>query len=122
MKTIQETLFGYPDNPVLDGEQGILGETLEHYGGVLPLMQRWTARTFCRHKPGHREGISTLRISLEDIRPPALGADFDETWICMTRPIVTGVIDSTTDKAPFREGESHVVLRDHVHVVHLQQL
>ena len=37
------------------------------------------------------------------------GTGLDEIWMCCTVPIVTGVIDTRTKKAPFREGESHVL-------------
>ena len=36
------------------------------------------------------------------------GTGLDEIWMGCTVPIVTGVIDTRTGKAPFREGESHV--------------
>ena len=49
------------------------------------------------------------------------GTGLDEVWMCCTVPIVTGVIDTRTNKAPFREGESHV-LTPNGHVISLQDL
>ena len=40
------------------------------------------------------------------------GTGLDEVWMGCTVPIVTGVIDARTQKAPFREGESHVLTPD----------
>ena len=37
------------------------------------------------------------------------GTGLDEIWMGCTVPIVTGVIDTRTGKAPYREGESHVL-------------
>ena len=49
------------------------------------------------------------------------GTGLDEIWMCCTVPIVTGVIDTRTNKAPFREGESHV-LTPNGQVISLQDL
>jgi hypothetical protein len=49
------------------------------------------------------------------------GTGLDEIWMCCTVPIVTGVIDTRTNKAPFREGEAHVLTADG-QVISLQDL
>ena len=49
------------------------------------------------------------------------GTGLDEIWMGCTVPIVTGVIDTRTGKAPFREGESHVLTPDG-QVISLQDL
>ena len=49
------------------------------------------------------------------------GTGLDEIWMGCTVPIVTGVIDTRTNKAPYREGESHV-LTPSGQVISLQDL
>jgi hypothetical protein len=117
--TLNEKLHEYPEHEVIDGASdsvgSILDDCLNHYGGVLPLLHRYAGRTFCT--PGKR-----LRLAEESYYPDYMsGTGLDEVWMGCTVPIVTGVIDSRTNKAPFREGESHV-LTPNGHVVSLQDL
>ena len=49
------------------------------------------------------------------------GTGLDEVWMGCTVPIVTGVVDTRTGKAPYREGESHV-LSPSGQVISLQDL
>ncbi len=49
-----------------------------------------------------------LRLDAKSYYPDYMGGTgLDEIWMCCTVPIVTGVIDTRTKKAPFREGEAH---------------
>jgi hypothetical protein len=95
--TLAEKLHEYPQQDVIDGSGGgagsVLDDCLNNQGGVLQLMHRYAGRTFCT--PGKR-----LRLDAQGL---------DELWMCCTVPIVTGVIDTRTNKAPFREGEAHVL-------------
>lgn len=96
-------LWDYPTLRLTEATQRILDQTLETYGGVLPLAHRWAGRTFCT--PGGR-----LRLKSDSLRPSVLGGTgIDELWMCCTSPIVTGTVDRTTGMAPFREGEATVL-------------
>lgn len=117
--TLQEKLHEYPQHDVIDGTSGsvgtILTDCLDKNDGVLQLLQRYAGRTFCT--PGRR-----LRLAEKSYYPDYMnGTGLDEIWMGCTVPIVTGVIDSRTNKAPFREGESHVLTPDG-QVVSLQDL
>jgi hypothetical protein len=82
---------------------------------VLQLLHRYAGRTFCT--PGKR-----LRLAEQSYYPDYMnGTGLDEIWMCCTVPIVTGVIDTRTQKAPFREGEAHV-LTPSGQVISLQDL
>ena len=116
---LPEKLHEYPQQDVIDGSGGesaaVLDECLNHNGGVLPLIHRYAGRTFC--SPGKR-----LRLSEDSYHPDYMGGTgLDEVWMGCTVPIVTGVIDSRTGKAPYREGESHV-LTPSGQVISLQDL
>ncbi len=104
---LPDKLHEYPRQEVVDGSCGesasILSECLEQNGGVLQLLHRYAGRTFCT--PGKR-----LRLDEKSYYPNYMnGTGLDEIWMGCTVPIVTGVIDTRTGKAPFREGESHVL-------------
>ena len=104
---LAEKLHEYPQQDVIDGSGGVssavLDDCLNQHGGVLQLLHRYAGRTFCT--PGKR-----LRLAAESYYPPYMnGTGLDEIWMGCTVPIVTGVIDTRTGKAPFREGESHVL-------------
>jgi len=116
---LAQRLHEYPQQAVIDGGGGtaaaILDSCLNKNGGVLQLLHRYAGRTFCT--PGRR-----LRLASESYYPDYMnGTGLDEIWMCCTVPIVTGVIDTRTKKAPFREGESHVLTPDG-HVISLQDL
>jgi hypothetical protein len=116
---LAEKLHEYPQQDVIDGTGGtastVLDECLNHNGGVLQLLHRYAGRTFCT--PGKR-----LRLAAEAYYPDYMnGTGLDEIWMGCTVPIVTGVIDTRTGKAPFREGESHVLTRGG-QVISLQDL
>ena len=116
---LAERLHEYPKQAVIDGTGGraaaTLDDCLNRHGGVLQLLHRYAGRTFCT--PGKR-----LRLSPESYYPDYMnGTGLDEIWMCCTVPIVTGVIDTRTGKAPFREGESHVLTPDG-QVISLQDL
>ena len=106
---LSDKLHEYPEHDVIDGSGGadsILDECLNANGGVLQLIHRYAGRTFCT--PGRR-----LRLHEESYYPDYMnGTGLDELWMGCTVPIVTGVIDSRTQKAPFRAGESHVLTSD----------
>ena len=104
---LPEKLHEYPHQDVIDGAAGdaaaVLEDCLNQNGGVLQLLHRYAGRTFCT--PGKR-----LRLDEGSYYPDYMdGTGLDEIWMCCTVPIVTGVIDSRTGKAPFREGEAHVL-------------
>ena len=114
-----EKLHEYPQQDVIDGSAGsaaaILDACLNHNDGVLQLLHRYAGRTFCT--PGKR-----LRLAEQSYYPDYMnGTGLDEIWMCCTVPIVTGVIDTRTKKAPFREGEAHV-LTPSGQVISLQDL
>jgi len=114
-----ERLHEYPQQAVIDGTGGtaaaILDSCLNKNGGVLPLLHRYAGRTFCT--PGRR-----LRLAAASYYPDYMnGTGLDEIWMCCTVPIVTGVIDTRTKRAPFREGEAHVLTPDG-QVISLQDL
>ncbi|MFM8725008.1 MAG: hypothetical protein ACKON9_07765, partial [Planctomycetaceae bacterium] len=116
---LAQRLHEYPQQAVIDGAGGTAAATLDSClnknGGVLQLLHRYAGRTFCT--PGRR-----LRLASESYYPDYMnGTGLDEIWMCCTVPIVTGVIDTRTKKAPFREGESHVLTPDG-HVISLQDL
>ena len=115
---LSDKLHEYPEHDVIDGSgeaDSILDECLNANGGVLQLIHRYAGRTFCT--PGRR-----LRLHEESYYPDYMnGTGLDELWMGCTVPIVTGVIDSRTQKAPFREGESHV-LTPNGQVISLQDL
>jgi hypothetical protein len=116
---LAERLHEYPQQAVIDGTGGsavaILDDCLNRHGGVLQLLHRYAGRTFCT--PGKR-----LRLAAESYYPDYMnGTGLDEIWMGCTVPIVTGVIDTRTQKAPFREGESHVLTPDG-QVISLQDL
>jgi len=117
--TLAEKLHEYPEHDVLAGEgraaEQALDDCLNENGGVLQLLHRYAGRTFCT--PGRR-----LRLAEKSYYPDYMnGTGLDELWMCCTVPIVTGVIDSRTNKAPFREGEAHVLTPDG-QVISLQDL
>lgn len=96
-------LWDYSSLNLTGATPTMLEETLERYGGVLPLAHRWAGRTFCT--PGGR-----LRLKSDSLRPKELGGTgLDELWMCCTSPIVTGTTDVRTGQAPFREGEAAVL-------------
>ncbi|MFO0976368.1 MAG: hypothetical protein U0996_08210 [Planctomycetaceae bacterium] len=116
---LAEKLHEYPQQNVIDGASGgiasVLDSCLTKNGGVLPLLHRYAGRTFCT--PGKR-----LRLDARSYYPDYMGGTgLDELWMCCTVPIVTGVIDTRTKKAPFREGEAHVLTADG-QVISLQDL
>ena len=116
---LADKLHEYPQQDVIDGTGGesasILDDCLNKNDGVLQLLHRYAGRTFCT--PGKR-----LRLDAESYYPDYMnGTGLDELWMCCTVPIVTGVIDTRTNKAPFREGESHV-LTPSGQVISLQDL
>ena len=116
---LAERLHEYPQQAVIDGAGGtagaILDSCLNKNGGVLPLLHRYAGRTFCT--PGRR-----LRLAAASYYPDYMnGTGLDEIWMCCTVPIVTGVIDTRTKRAPFREGEAHVLTPDG-QVISLQDL
>ncbi len=104
---LAEKLHEYPQQGVIDGTAGsagsVLDDCLNQHDGVLQLLHRYAGRTFCT--PGKR-----LRLAEQSYYPDYMnGTGLDEIWMCCTVPIVTGVIDTRTQKAPFREGEAHVL-------------
>ena len=104
---LPEKLHEYPQQDVIDGSAAdsasILEDCLNQNDGVLQLLHRYAGRTFCT--PGKR-----LRLDEGSYYPDYMGGTgLDEVWMCCTVPIVTGVIDTRTNKAPFREGEAHVL-------------
>ncbi|MFM2243582.1 MAG: hypothetical protein RLZ97_2438, partial [Verrucomicrobiota bacterium] len=101
---LPDKLHEYPHHDVIDGgSASILDDCLNQNDGVLQLLHRYAGRTFC--SPGKR-----LRLDAESYYPSYMnGTGLDEVWMCCTVPIVTGVIDTRTGKAPFREGEAHVL-------------
>ena len=115
---LSDKLHEYPEHDVIDGSGGadeILDDCLNKNDGVLQLLHRYAGRTFCT--PGKR-----LRLDTASYYPEYMnGTGLDELWMGCTVPIVTGVIDSRTQKAPFREGESHV-LTPNGQVISLQDL
>ncbi|HQX50086.1 MAG TPA: hypothetical protein PLR25_09270 [Planctomycetaceae bacterium] len=116
---LADKLHEYPQQNVIDGASDgistVLDNCLEKNGGVLPLLHRYAGRTFCT--PGKR-----LRLDAKSYYPDYMGGTgLDEIWMCCTVPIVTGVIDTRTNKAPFREGEAHVLAADG-QVISLQNL
>ena len=105
--TLSEKLHEYPQLDVIDGSVGevasILDDCLNHNDGVLQLLHRYAGRPFC--SPGTR-----LRLDEGSYYPDYMdGTGLDEIWMGCTVPIVTGVVDTRTGRAPFREGESHVL-------------
>ena len=117
--TLADKLHEYPQQDVIDGAGGAVGKILDdclnENDGVLQLLHRYAGRTFCT--PGKR-----LRLAAKSYYPDYMnGTGLDEVWMCCTVPIVTGVIDTRTNKAPFREGESHV-LTPNGQVISLQDL
>ena len=116
---LADKLHEYPQHDVIDGTNGAsasaLDDCLNKHGGVLQLLHRYAGRTFCT--PGKR-----LRLDERSYYPDYMnGTGLDELWMGCTVPIVTGVIDTRTKKAPFREGESHV-LTPNGQVISLQDL
>ena len=116
---LADKLHEYPQHAVIDGAGGgttsVLDDCLNKNGGVLQLLHRYAGRTFCT--PGKR-----LRLDARSYYPDYMnGTGLDELWMCCTVPIVTGVIDTRTAKAPFREGEAHV-LASNGQVISLQDL
>ena len=116
---LADKLHEYPQQDVIDGSGGasasILDGCINQNGGVFQLLQRYAGRTFC--SPGKR-----LRLEAGSYYPDYMnGTGLDEIWMGCTVPIVTGVIDTRTQKAPFREGESHV-LTPEGQVISLQDL
>ena len=116
---LADKLHEYPQQGVIDGTTGgtasILDACLNQSGGVLQLLHRYAGRTFCT--PGKR-----LRLDERSYYPDYMGGTgLDELWMCCTVPIVTGVIDTRTKKAPFREGEAHVLTAEG-QVIALQDL
>ncbi|MEC8473881.1 MAG: hypothetical protein VXZ38_04450 [Planctomycetota bacterium] len=116
---LADKLHEYPQQEVIDGDDSaadsILDDCINQNDGVLQLLHRYAGRTFCT--PGKR-----LRLDAKSYYPDYMnGTGLDELWMCCTVPIVTGVIDTTTNKAPFREGESHVLTPDG-QVISLQDL
>ncbi|MFN5638049.1 MAG: hypothetical protein ACK5AA_00725, partial [Akkermansiaceae bacterium] len=104
---LPDKLHEYPQQDVIDGSRGgsdsILDDCLNQNDGVLQLVHRYAGRTFC--SPGKR-----LRLDAKSYYPDYMGGTgLDEVWMCCTVPIVTGVIDTRTGQAPFREGEAHVL-------------
>ena len=117
--TLPDKLHEYPQQDVLDGASAgadsILDDCLNENDGVLQLLHRYAGRTFCT--PGKR-----IRLDAKSYYPDYMGGTgLDEIWMCCTVPIVTGVIDTRTGKAPFREGEAHV-LTPNGQVISLQDL
>ena len=116
---LADKLHEYPQQNVIngasDGIATVLDSCLEKNGGVFQLLHRYAGRTFCT--PGKR-----LRLDAKSYYPDYMGGTgLDELWMCCTVPIVTGVIDTRTKKAPFREGEAHVLTSDG-QVISLQDL
>jgi hypothetical protein len=116
---LPEKLHEYPQQDVIDGagsgSDSILDDCLNQNDGVLQLLHRYAGRTFCT--PGKR-----LRLDAKSYYPDYMGGTgLDEIWMCCTVPIVTGVVDTRTGKAPFREGEAHV-LTPSGQVISLQDL
>lgn len=116
---LADKLHEYPQQNVIngasDGIATVLDSCLEKNGGVFQLLHRYAGRTFCT--PGKR-----LRLDAKSYYPDYMGGTgLDELWMCCTVPIVTGVIDTRTEKAPFREGEAHVLTSDG-QVISLQDL
>lgn len=116
---LPEKLHEYPRQDVIDGQHGtaagVLDDCLNQHDGVLQLLHRYAGRTFCT--PGKR-----LRLHEDSYYPDYMnGTGLDELWMCCTVPIVTGVIDTRTNKAPFREGEAHALTPDGK-VISLQDL
>ena len=104
---LADKLHEYPQQDVIDGgNASVLDACLNEHDGVLSLVHRYAGRTFCT--PGQR-----LRLDSASYYPDYMnGTGLDEVWMGCTVPIVTGVIDARTQKAPFREGESHVLTPD----------
>ena len=104
---LADKLHEYPQQNVIDGTGAgidlVLDDCLNQSGGVLQLLHRYAGRTFCT--PGRR-----IRLDASSYYPDYMGGTgLDELWMCCTVPIVTGVIDTRTGKAPFREGEAQVL-------------
>ncbi|WP_373650842.1 hypothetical protein [Schlesneria sp. DSM 10557] len=104
---LADKLHEYPRHDVIDGTSNgiasVLDDCLNQHGGVLQLLHRYAGRTFCT--PGKR-----LRLDAKSYYPDYMGGTgLDEIWMCCTVPIKTGVIDTRTNKAPFREGEAQVL-------------
>lgn len=107
---LADKLHEYPQQDVIDGTSAgtaaILDDCLNKSGGVLQLLHRYAGRTFCT--PGKR-----IRLDARSYYPDYMGGTgLDELWMCCTVPIKTGVIDTRTNKAPFREGEAQVLTSD----------
>lgn len=116
---LPDKLHEYPQHKVIDGASAgtdsLLEYCLNENEGVLQLIHRYAGRTFCT--PGKR-----IRLDEKSYYPDYMGGTgLDEIWMCCTAPIVTGVIDTRTGKAPFREGEAHV-LTPNGQVISLQDL
>lgn len=116
---LADKLHEYPQQNVIDGASDgiatVLDSCLDKNGGVFQLLHRYAGRTFCT--PGKR-----LRLDERSYYPDYMGGTgLDELWMCCTVPIVTGVIDTRTKKALFREGEAHVLTSDG-QVISLQDL
>jgi len=116
---LADKLHEYPQQNLIDGASdgiaSVLDNCLDKNGGVFQLLHRYAGRTFCT--PGKR-----LRLDARSYYPDYMGGTgLDELWMCCTVPIVTGVIDTRTKKAPFREGEAHVLTSDG-QVISLQNL
>lgn len=116
---LADKLHEYPQQNVIDGASDgiatVLDNCLDKNDGVFQLLHRYAGRTFCT--PGKR-----LRLDARSYHPDYMGGTgLDELWMCCTVPIVTGVIDTRTKKAPFREGEAHVLTSDG-QVISLQNL
>ena len=94
-------LHEYPAQDVIDGSAGsdsVLDDCLNQSDGVFQLLHRYAGRTFCT--PGKR-----LRLDAKSYYPDYMnGTGLDELWMCCTVPIVTGVIDTRTNQAPFSRG------------------
>ncbi len=116
---LADKLHEYPKQNLIDGASDgiatVLENCLDKNDGVFQLLHRYAGRTFCT--PGKR-----LRLDAKSYYPDYMGGTgLDELWMCCTVPIVTGVIDTRTKKAPFREGEAHVLTADG-QVISLQSL
>ena len=97
---LADKLHEYPQQDVIDGAgdvgKEILDDCLNKNDGVLQLLHRYAGRTFCT--PGKR-----LRLDAKSYYPDYMnGTGLDEVCMCCTVPIVTWVIGTLTNKAPFR--------------------
>ena len=72
----------------------MLEDCLNQNDGVLQLLHRYAGRTFCT--PGKR-----LRLDAQVLSGLHGRTGLDELWMCCTVPIVTGVIDTRTNRRPF---------------------